>query len=98
MRRARGVLDLPDLPGERDDVGGVPDELDRGRLVEAGPTTVLNVPSPFTFTRLPVFGAAGAPGGPPPEHALRERVQIATAAELHVDEEWGTGGHLGGAR
>ena len=33
--RARGVLDLPDLPGERDHVGGVPDELDRGRPVKA---------------------------------------------------------------
>ncbi len=32
--RARGVLDLPDLPAERDHVGGVPDELDRGRLVQ----------------------------------------------------------------
>ena len=31
------------------------------------------------------------------EAALREGVEIATAAELHVDEEWGTGGHLSGA-
>ena len=69
-----------------------------GRSKGSSKTTVLNVPSPFTFTRLPVFGAAGAPGRTATEHALREREQIATAAELHVDEEWGTGGHVGSGR
>jgi hypothetical protein len=34
------------------------------------PTTVLNVPSPFTFTRRPVFSAAGAPAGPAPQSLL----------------------------
>ena len=29
-----GSLDLPDLPGEGDDVRGVPDELERGRPVQ----------------------------------------------------------------
>jgi hypothetical protein len=34
VRRTRDALDLPDLPAQRDNVRGVPDELERGRLVE----------------------------------------------------------------
>src|SRR5215204_4820383 len=32
--RTRDVVDLPDLPGEGDNVRGVPDELERGRQVQ----------------------------------------------------------------
>jgi hypothetical protein len=96
VRRARGVLDLPDLPGERDHVRGVPDEFDRGRPVqgvEDGAERAVPVH---------LHEAAGArrrrsTRRAATEAALREGVEIASAAELHVDEEWGTGGHLSGA-
>jgi hypothetical protein len=32
--RTRDVVDLPDLPGEGDDIRGIPDELERGRPVQ----------------------------------------------------------------
>src|SRR5688572_3101729 len=32
--RSRGIVNLPDLAGDGDHVGGVPDELQRGRLIQ----------------------------------------------------------------
>ena len=94
--RARGVLDLPDLPGERDDVRGVPDELDRGRPVESVDDEV-EAAVPVHLHEAAGVRRRRSTGRTATEAALREGVEIATAAELHVDEEWGTGGHPGGA-
>ena len=93
--RSRKAVDLPDLPGEGDDVRGGPDELERGRQVQIVVMTV-KVPSPLTSTSEPLFGCAGEPGGAAGPRALRERVEPATAAKFHVNEEAGARGHLRG--
>src|SRR4051812_6468321 len=91
-RRCRDIGDLPDLPGERDDVGGVVDDLERGRPVQ--PTddgrdgAVAVHPHECTGVRIrrsPLEWSV-------PE-ALREGEERAPPAELHVNGEPDAGGY-----
>ena len=92
--RTRDAVDPPDLPGDGDDVRGVPDELERSWPVQTvrddGEGAV-----PFDlYERAGVWLQPENPQGHPATPALRERVETMTAAKFHVDEEGGAGGHL----
>ena len=61
------------------------------------PVMTVNVPSPLTSTSSPVFGFAGVAGSlAGRELALREAVEGATQAELHVYEQRGARCHQSG--
>src|SRR4030095_14438506 len=86
--RTRDAVDLPDLSGEGDEVRGVPDELERGRPIQAicddGERTVpvdLDERAGVRECRRTRIAAHR-------EDALRESVETA-AAKFHVNEEWG---------
>src|SRR5216683_4259221 len=96
--RSRKAVDLPDLPGEGDDVRGGPDELERARQVQIiqddSESTVPVDRHERAAVRLRgrTWRSAGNP------RALRERVELATAAKFHVDQKAGAGGYFGSRR
>src|SRR5207247_3951199 len=85
------VVDPPDLPGEGDDISIVPDELERGRLVQAvhddGEGAVLvDLDERARVRHRKISNRV--------ERAVREGVETATAAKFHFNEEGDAGGYL----
>src|SRR5688572_1613733 len=83
---AGDVVNLPDLSAEGDEVGGPPDEFERGRLVQTlldngEPTLSIDLEQlAGVRVRWRTIGIAGR------EFALCQGEEIATRAELHVHE------------
>ena len=82
------AVDLPNLSGEGDEVRGVPDELERGRPIQAvrddGEGTVPVDLDECAGVRQRRSSRRAADR----EDTLRESVETA-AAKFHVNEEWG---------
>ena len=95
--RSRDIVDLPDLAGERDDVGGVLDDLDRGRLVQPADDGREGAVPVDPHERAGVQQRRSPLERAVPD-ALREGEERAPAAELHVDGQPGSGGDFGGGR
>src|SRR5260370_1847544 len=89
--RTRAAVDLPDLSGEGDDVRGVPDELERGRPVQAvhddGECAVCVDPDERAGVRQRRSSRRAADR----EDTIRESVETA-AAKFHVNQQAGAGG------
>jgi hypothetical protein len=83
----RDALDLPDLSGERDDVCGVPDELERGRPVQTVRDDSKGAVAVDLHERARVRQRRSSRRAAGREVALRQGVQTATAAKFHVNEE-----------
>src|SRR6058998_3577584 len=98
---SRDRVDLPDLASEGDDVGGVLDDLDRGRLVQ---TLYDDSESPIRVNlqqcaRIRLRGSTLKWTIP---EAVCEGVECVSAAKFHIDEQPdfvqpGAGCHLRGS-
>ena len=90
MAQACDVVDLPDLPAEGHDVGGVSLDFQRGGLVESvhydGEGAIAGGSNQTAGFRLR-GGSLGLAGD---EHALRQGEEPATASDFHVDEQSGS--------
>jgi len=90
-RRRRHVVNLPDLASQGDDVGRVADHLERGRKIQ----TVHDDGEAAISIHFHLRAGARQCRGTfelPALLALRQGVELAAAAEFHVDEEPGTRG------
>src|SRR4029077_5794240 len=92
--RTREAVDLPDLPGEGDHVSFLPDELERGRLVQTvhdhgkGAVPVdLDERAGVRHRKIQRFSSRV-------ERAEREGVKGATEAKLQVKHPRGAGGYV----
>src|SRR6266436_850801 len=99
LGRTRDAVDLPDLSGEGDEVRGVPDELERGRLVQTVHDEGEGAVPVDLDERAGVVLRRSSRRAPDREDTLREGVETVAAAKFHVNEEGGARSHLrGGGR
>jgi hypothetical protein len=95
--RSRDIVDLPDLAADCDNVGGVLDDLDRGRPVQPVDDGREGAVPADSHERAGVRLRRSSLERAVPE-ALREGEERAPAAELHVDGQPNSGGDFGGGR
>src|SRR2546426_12635188 len=87
LKLTRDAVDLPDLSGEGNDVRGVPDELERGRLVQ-GMKDVGEGAVPVDLDECAgVRQCRSSRRAADREDTLREGIKTVAGAEFHVNEE-----------
>src|SRR5262245_14628626 len=91
--RIPDVGELPDIPGQGHDEGGVVDELGQGRLVQGArdDTEAAIAVDPNERARIRQRRSTRSDTVPDP---LREGVERPASAEFHIDEKPGSRGYL----